>query len=87
MKRKELNDVKELRDLIENIKQTLIFSLDYTAGQYAFFDIGEVYNDPRGPIRHFTVSSSPTEDFIMITTRIRDTPYKETFVIRRRHNS
>jgi glycine betaine catabolism B len=49
---------------------------DYTAGQYAFFDIGEVYNDPRGPIRHFTISSSPTEDFVMITTRIRDTPYK-----------
>ncbi|HZC20468.1 MAG TPA: Rieske 2Fe-2S domain-containing protein [Nitrososphaeraceae archaeon] len=49
---------------------------DHTAGQYAFFDIGGVYNDPKGPIRHFTVSSSPTEDFVMITTRIRDTPYK-----------
>jgi ferredoxin-NADP reductase/nitrite reductase/ring-hydroxylating ferredoxin subunit len=50
--------------------------LDYTAGQYAFFDIGGVYNDSKGPIRHFTISSSPTEDFIMITTRIRNTPYK-----------
>jgi ferredoxin-NADP reductase/nitrite reductase/ring-hydroxylating ferredoxin subunit len=54
--------------------------LDYTAGQYAFFDIGGVYNDTRGPIRHFTISSSPTEDFIMITTRIRDTPYKKRLV-------
>jgi ferredoxin-NADP reductase/nitrite reductase/ring-hydroxylating ferredoxin subunit len=51
--------------------------LDYIAGQYAFFDIGGVYNDPRGPIRHFTISSSPTENFIMISTRIRDTPYKK----------
>ena len=51
--------------------------LDYTAGQYAFFDIGGVYNDPKGPIRHFTISSSPTEDFIMISTRIRDTSYKK----------
>src|SRR5919202_2316169 len=51
--------------------------LDYTAGQYAFFDIGGVHNDPRGPIRHFTISSSPTEEFVMITTRIRDTPYKK----------
>jgi ferredoxin-NADP reductase len=52
--------------------------LDYTAGQYAFFDIGGVYNDPKGPIRHFTISSSPTEEnFIMITTRIRDSPYKK----------
>ena len=39
--------------------------LDYTAGQFAFFDIGGVYNDPKGPIRHFTISSSPTENFIM----------------------
>ena len=52
-------------------------SLDYTAGQFAFFDIGGVSNDPKGPIRHFTIASSPTEDFIMISTRIRDTPYKK----------
>ena len=51
--------------------------LDYNAGQFAFFDIGEVFNDPKGPIRHFTISSSPTENFIMFSTRIRDTPYKK----------
>jgi ferredoxin-NADP reductase len=51
--------------------------LDYTAGQFAFFDIGEVYNDPKGPIRHFTISSSPTENFIMFSTRMRDSPYKK----------
>jgi glycine betaine catabolism B len=51
--------------------------LDYISGQYAFFDIGGVYNDPEGPIRHFTIASSPTENFIMISTRIRDTPYKK----------
>ena len=50
---------------------------DYTAGQFAFFDIGGVYNDPNGPIRHFTISSSPTENFIMLSTRIRDSPYKK----------
>jgi len=49
----------------------------YTAGQFAFFDIGGVYNDPKGPIRHFTISSSPTENFIMFSTRIRDSPYKQ----------
>jgi glycine betaine catabolism B len=49
---------------------------DYTAGQFAFFDIGGVYNDPKGPIKHFTISSSPTENFIMFSTRIRDSPYK-----------
>ncbi|HET7148426.1 MAG TPA: Rieske 2Fe-2S domain-containing protein [Candidatus Nitrosopolaris sp.] len=50
--------------------------LYYKAGQFAFFDIGGVSNDPKGPIRHFTIASSPTEDFIMFSTRIRDTPYK-----------
>jgi glycine betaine catabolism B len=51
--------------------------LEHSAGQFAFFDIGGVYDDPEGPIRHFTIASSPTEDFIMISTRIRDTPYKK----------
>jgi glycine betaine catabolism B len=51
--------------------------LNYNAGQFAFFDIGGVYDDPKGPIRHFTISSSPTEDFIMFSTRIRDSPYKK----------
>ncbi|TVP41153.1 Rieske 2Fe-2S domain-containing protein [Candidatus Nitrosocosmicus arcticus] len=50
---------------------------EYTAGQFAFFDIGGVNNDPKGPIRHFTISSSPTENFIMFTTMIRDSPYKK----------
>jgi glycine betaine catabolism B len=59
-------------------------TLNYTAGQYAYFDIGGVNNDPKGPIRHFTISSSPTESFIMISTRIRDSPYTETFITRRR---
>ena len=52
-------------------------TLNYAAGQYAYFDIGGVNNDPKGPIRHFTISSSPTESFIMISTRIRDSPYKQ----------
>ena len=54
---------------------------NYTAGQFAFFDIGGVYNDPKGPIRHFTISSSPTENFIMFSTRIRDSPYKKRLSI------
>ncbi|VFJ14864.1 Rieske 2Fe-2S domain-containing protein [Candidatus Nitrosocosmicus franklandus] len=54
---------------------------DYNAGQFAFFDIGDVSNDPKGPIRHFTLSSSPTEDFIMFTTRIRESPYKKRLAV------
>ncbi len=50
---------------------------NYKAGQYAFFDIGGVNNDSKGPVRHFSLASSPTEEEIMISTRIRDTPYKK----------
>jgi glycine betaine catabolism B len=50
---------------------------NYAAGQYAFFDIGGVYNDLEGPVRHFSLASSPTEEEIIISTRIRDTPYKK----------
>jgi ferredoxin-NADP reductase/nitrite reductase/ring-hydroxylating ferredoxin subunit len=59
----------------DQLENKIVF--DYTAGQFAFFDIGEVYDDPKGPIRHFTISSSPTEKFIMFSTRMRDSPYKK----------
>jgi ferredoxin-NADP reductase/nitrite reductase/ring-hydroxylating ferredoxin subunit len=59
----------------ERIEDRRMFQ--YTAGQYAFLDIGKVYNDPKGPVRHFTIASSPTEEFILISTRIRDSPYKK----------
>lgn len=53
-------------------------NIQYTAGQYAFFKLDDVYGDAKGPIRHFSIASSPTEhDYIMISTRIRDTPYKQ----------
>jgi ferredoxin-NADP reductase len=45
--------------------------LNYKAGQYAIVDLG-TREDPEGPIRSFTLASSPTEkDGILISTRIR----------------
>ena len=53
------------------------YYLNYTTGQYAVFDLG-TKEDPEGPIRSFTLASSPTEEnFILISTRIRDTPFKK----------
>jgi ferredoxin-NADP reductase len=53
------------------------YYLNYNAGQYAVFDLG-TKEDPEGPIRSFTLASSPTEEnFILISTRIRDTPFKK----------
>jgi glycine betaine catabolism B len=51
--------------------------LNYKAGQYAAMDL-ETKEDAEGPVRSFTIASSPTEEeFIMIITRIRDTPFKK----------
>jgi glycine betaine catabolism B len=50
--------------------------LNYKAGQFAIVDLG-TKEDPKGPMRSFTMASSPTEDAILITTRIRDSPFKQ----------
>jgi glycine betaine catabolism B len=50
--------------------------LKYRAGQFAIIDLGTM-EDPKGPLRSFTMASSPTEDVILVTTRIRDTPFKK----------
>lgn len=51
--------------------------LNYKAGQYAVVDLG-TREDPEGPMRSFTIASSPTEEeYILISTRIRDTPFKK----------
>ena|SRR5919198_891670 len=53
--------------------------LNYKAGQYAIVDLGTT-EDPEGPIRSFTLASSPTEkDSILISSRIRNTPFKQKF--------
>lgn len=46
-------------------------------GQYVVMDLG-TREDPEGPVRSFTIASSPTEEeYILISTRIRDTPFKK----------
>jgi ferredoxin-NADP reductase len=51
--------------------------LDYKAGQYAAMDL-ETKEDEEGPVRSFTIASSPTEkEFVLISTRIRNTPFKK----------
>jgi ferredoxin-NADP reductase len=54
--------------------------LEYRPGQYLSFQLDSLaFPDPRGPGRHFTISSSPTErGIIMFTTKIRGSGFKET---------
>lgn len=54
--------------------------MDFDPGQYAFFSLdGVSESDSKGPTRHFSIASSPTEQgYLMISTRIRDSsPYKQ----------
>ena len=64
---------------------TFVFDLggqpySYTAGQFAFFELDKLaVEDERGKRRHFTLSSSPTEQgIVQITTKIRGSGFKET---------
>lgn len=50
---------------------------EYTAGQYAYFDLDSAGSEDKDATRHFTISSSPTENFIMFTTKIRESSYKQ----------
>jgi ferredoxin-NADP reductase len=62
---------------LQQQKQQDHYYFNYRAGQYAVVDLG-TKEDPEGPVRSFTLASSPTEEnFILISTRIRDTPFKK----------
>lgn len=55
--------------------------VEYMPGQFFYITLPKLnYPEPRGATRHFTLSSSPTENGILkITTRIRDeSGYKKT---------
>jgi len=53
---------------------------EYRPGQYVSYQLDALsFPDPRGPARHFTISSSPTEKGIVrFTTRMRGSGFKET---------
>jgi ferredoxin-NADP reductase len=54
--------------------------LEYRPGQIIHYELDAlVFPDERGNHRHFTISSSPTEEgIVMFTTRIRGSGFKET---------
>lgn len=70
--------VKEKRFETQDIF-SLIFEkpagFHFYPGQY--LDIELLVNDPRGKTRAFTISSSPTEDFLMITPKKGVSPFKK----------
>ncbi len=76
--------VKEKREVARG---TLMFvfdlggrSVDFTPGQYFWVElIDPPYDDERGPRRHISVVTSPTEgDVLGLCTRLRDTAFKRS---------
>lgn len=56
--------------------------ISWQAGQYLFYTLPTNKPDNRGVTRYFTISSSPSENHIAITTRINDknSTFKKTLV-------
>ena len=57
-------------------------NINFSPGQFIYVTLPELkYSDKRGSTRHFTIASSPTEKFIMFTTRIRQSSgYKRSLI-------
>lgn len=51
--------------------------IDYQAGQFVRLTIPTVASDPRGPARLLSIASSPQEHFLMVATKISQTPFKQ----------
>lgn len=53
---------------------------DFLAGQYVKVTVDHKHPDERGTSRFFTIASSPTESYLMITTRIIQSSFKKTLI-------
>ncbi len=54
--------------------------ISFLPGQYFYYTLPKLnYDDSRGATRHFTISSSPSEEYLELTTKIRpESGYKKT---------
>lgn len=79
MKIKLIKKKKEGKNIISFIF-TRPRGFNFKPGQFIYLTIPKMlFEDKRGNVRHFTISSSPTEENIMITTKIRkESGYKKT---------
>ena len=53
-------------------------NFDYKPGQYVILEID--VEDLEGNTRPLSIASSPTEGFILLSTKIRDTPFKQKLI-------
>ena len=53
-------------------------NFDYKPGQYVILELDA--EDLEGNTRPLSIASSPTEGFILLSTKIRDTPFKQKLI-------
>src|SRR3989344_9112987 len=73
MQLKIIKIIQETRDI-----KSLIFNkenLNFKPGQYLSYKLN--VKDPKGSTRQFSIASSPTESFLMLSTKISQTPFKQ----------
>lgn len=68
----KLNSIKKEANNIYSFLFEPSQKINYLPGQYIYLTIPWLKNDYRGFTRHFTLSSSPTEKYIQVTTRVRE---------------
>lgn len=51
--------------------------LTWKPGQFLYYTLELPESDPRGNVRHFTISSTPTEEFVRLTTKISQSGFKQ----------
>jgi glycine betaine catabolism B len=73
---KKIDEAKDTKSFIFQPEKAILFS----PGQYLYYTLPKLnYPDAKGATRHFTIASSPTEDGLMLTTKIRaESGYKKT---------
>ncbi len=71
---------QETDDVISFIFDLRGQPIEYRPGQFVWYELDELaFPDPRGKRRHFTLSSAPTEQgVVMFTTKMRGSGFKET---------
>ncbi len=77
MKVKLINKVAEVGD-VTTYQLEAEEKVEWTAGQYGKYKLDIAEPDEEGDTRYFTISSAPFEGHLQITTRVRNSSFKQT---------
>lgn len=75
-----LNEKEHLTDNVWAFRFVADYPLSWTPGQFIRIEIPHDNPDEEGTKRWFTISSTPHDGFIQVTTRVTDTTFKQALV-------